>query len=276
MTIWTNSATPVRMANLWKKITKRKRKKKRNQVDRLYLLVQCHPNRRAISNPEAEDVAPVAVAAEHVRHRPESLPPRRPPRNRAPRENPLVAVPLRAKGGRPKLAARSVAGKKPLRNPARERVSAPVRANGSPRAANAGAKSFPKTSGGLPTSPAARRIYFRCPSLRTSHWGGVWDPLWGILGGVLWGAGPFSGWLLPLCPTEELPCCAVPVCDGTAAWLPGIWPPGTAVLGAPPAGFMAPTWFPIASPLTISSTRRFNCRPVAVAFEATGWVLPKP
>src|SRR2546423_13640490 len=109
MTTWTNSATPVRMANLWKKITKRKRKKKRNQVDRLSPLVQCRLHRRAISNREAEDVAPVAVAAEHARHRPESPPPRRPPKRRAPRENPLVAVPLRAKGVRPKLAARSVA-----------------------------------------------------------------------------------------------------------------------------------------------------------------------
>src|SRR5581483_3649131 len=125
MTIWTNSATPVRMANLWKKITKRKRKKKRNQVDRLYPLVQCHLHRRAISNPEAEDVAPAAAVAEHARPRPESLPPRRPRRKRAPRENPRAAVQLRAKGVRPKLAARSGPEKKPLRSPARERVGAP-------------------------------------------------------------------------------------------------------------------------------------------------------
>src|SRR5207248_9671474 len=83
-------------------------------------------------------------------------------RKRAPRENPLVAVPLLAKGARPKLAARSVAGKKPLRNPAPERVGAPARANGSHRAVNAAAKSFPKTSGGLLTFSAARRLYFRC------------------------------------------------------------------------------------------------------------------
>src|SRR3954469_9398559 len=162
MTIWTNSATPVRMANLWKKATKRKRKRKRNQVDRLDPLVQCHLNRRAISNPEAVDVAPAAVAAEHARRGPENLHPRRPRRKRAPRENPLVAVPLLAKGARPKLAARSVAGKKPLRNPAPERVGAPARANGSHRAVNAAAKSFPKTSGGLLTFSAARRLYFRC------------------------------------------------------------------------------------------------------------------
>src|SRR5207237_5200919 len=153
-----------------------------NQVDRLDPLVQCHLNRRAISNPEAVDVAPAAVAAEHARRGPEN-----PRRKRAPRENPLVAVPLLAKGAPPKRAARSVAGKKPLRNPAPERVGAPARANGSHRAVSAAAKSFPKTSGGhadIARQPAEFISVAR--SLRVLHLGGVWDPLWGMLGGVLW------------------------------------------------------------------------------------------
>ena len=33
---------------------------------------------------------------------------------------------------------------------------------------------------------------------------------------------------------------------------------------------------PMISPETTSSTRRFCCRPVAVSFDATGWVLPNP
>jgi hypothetical protein len=44
----------------------------------------------------------------------------------------------------------------------------------------------------------------------------------------------------------------------------------------PIAAGPAPTEFPITSPDTMSSTRRFCCRPPAVSLEATGCVLPNP
>jgi hypothetical protein len=37
-----------------------------------------------------------------------------------------------------------------------------------------------------------------------------------------------------------------------------------------------PTEFPMTSPETTNSTRRFCCRPAGVSFVATGWLLPNP
>src|SRR5215472_2826856 len=60
-------------------------------------------------------------------------------------------------------------------------------------------------------------------------------------------------------------------CDDWGSAAPGA--------GAPfgsPAGVPGATYWPMATPFTTSSTRRFSWRPWAVEFEATGLLLPSP
>lgn len=70
---------------------------------------------------------------------------------------------------------------------------------------------------------------------------------------------------------ESIPC--VRPCDGTQAYILRI----RLVLNVPPAmQDYFPIFPPMTSPETTISTRRFSCRPVAVALSATGVDIPNP